>query len=195
MILSYTIIFHFTGLGQKKLVSFGISFFRGCCNLEKTKRFGGWKKIGHKKDWLSKQKKEAEAPNIPTLYIYIYTTYGTLGNTYPPRLINTWWRMARNGALPPSSDGSPGMVLQHRLDTGRCCRRNNWQPPKWQFRKLACLWKKVHQNTKKENYISCIYIYIVLWQHVYIYILMYIYIQYCLPILLFFLAILQTTGL
>ena len=134
------------------------------------------KKMATKNEWVSKQKKEAEAPNIPTLYIYIHTTYGTLGNTYTPWLINTWWRMARNGALPPSSDGSPGMVLQHRLDTGRCCRRNNWQPPKWQFKKLAYEKKDTKTPKKKTIYLVYIYIYSVMAACVYIYILICIYI-------------------
>lgn len=162
------------GLAKKNWYHLVYRFLGVVVIWKKPKDLEDEKKLATKKTDYQNKKKKLKL-QIYQHYIYIYTTYGTLGNTYPPRLINTWWRMARNGALPPSSDGSPGMVLQHRLDTGRCCRRNNWQPPKWQFRKLACLWKKVHQNTKKENYISCIYIYSVMAACVYIYTYVYIY--------------------
>lgn len=161
---------------KKKWYHLVYRFFRGCCNLEKTFRFGGWKQIGHKKDWLSKQKKEAEAPNIPTLCIYIYTTYGTLGNTYPPGWSTRggeWREMTRCRQVAMAAQVwccSIASIQGYAADETTGNHRND------SLRSLP-MKKSTPKHQKRKLYISCIYnyIYIVLWQHVYIYILICIY--------------------
>ena len=142
--------------------------FWGYGNLKKPFRFGGWKKNGHKKRVIIKTKKRSWSSKYTnTIYIYIHTTYGTLGNTYPPGWSTRggeWREMARCRQVAMAAQVwccSIASIQGDAADETTGNHRND------SLRSLP-MKKKTPKHQKRKLYI--LYIYIVLWQHVYIYI-------------------------